>query len=80
MLMVIKELLLSKEKEDTGEYTQNKHNPSYPGNSLADQWLGFRAFTAVAWVRSLVRKPKIPQAAWCRKKTNKKNDLITIQR
>ena len=26
------------------------------------QWLGLRAFTAEAWVQSLVRKPKIPQA------------------
>ena len=78
MLMVVKDLLLSTEKEDTGEYTQNKRNPPYPGNSLAVQWSGLRAFTAVGLGSIPGQETKIPQASWCRKK--KKNDLITIPR
>ena len=45
----------------------------YPifGNSLAVQWLGLSAFTAMAWVQSLVGELKIPSAARCgRKKRN----------
>ena len=78
VLMVVEDLFLSTEKEDTGEYTQNKRNPPYPGNSLAVQWSGLRAFTAVGLGSIPGQETKIPQASWCRKK--KKNDLITIQR
>ena len=45
------------------------------GNSLAVQWLGLHAFTAVVWVRSLVRElrsHKLCSAAKKQKQTNKK--------
>ena len=38
------------------------------------QWLGLRAFMAKAWVCILVRKLKIPQAAWHDQMEEKKKD------
>ena len=67
MLMVVEDLFLSTEKEDTGEYTQNKCNPPYPGNSLAVQWSGLRAFTAVGLGSIPGQETKIPHTA-CPKK------------
>ena len=45
------------------------------GNSLALQWLGLGAFTAGAWVQSLVWGTKIPQAAQHGHKTKTKTNF-----
>lgn len=34
------------------------------GNALGIQWFGLRAFTAKAWILSLVREPRSWQTAW----------------
>ena len=34
------------------------------GNALGIQWFGLRAFTAKAWILSLVREPRLWQTAW----------------
>ena len=41
------------------------------GNSLAVQWLGLNAFTAGAWVQSLVGELRSPQATRGKKKKRK---------
>ena len=44
------------------------------GNSLAVQWLGLSAFTAVAQVQSLVGELRSPQAMRCSQKEKKKKE------
>ena len=41
-----------------GTYLYSDPNNITSGNSLADQWLRIDAFTAMAWVQSLVREPR----------------------
>ena len=45
------------------------------GNSLVLQWLGLSAFTAGAWVQSLVREFKIPQAAGHSQREERKSNF-----
>ena len=50
------------------------------GNSLAVQWLGLRAFTAVAWVQSLVRELRSHKPGSTAKKKKKRMDERGINR
>ena len=52
-------------------------NTPITGNSLAVQWLGLHAFTAGAWVQSLVRELRSPKPRGAAKKKNTPVTLIT---
>ena len=48
------------------------------GSSLVARWFGFRAFTSVAWVQSLIRELRYYKPKKKKKKKKKKNEKRKI--